>query len=99
MINITSIVQAVITLIVAIVATVVVPYIKSKTSAQKQEDLAALVEIAVQAAEQIYTGPGRGAEKKTYVLEWLKNRNIDISSSEVDAMIEAAVYALKDAWK
>jgi len=96
MFDITIIVEALIALIAAVITAVVIPYIKSKTNAQQQAEITAWVKIAVSAAEQIYTGSGRGAEKKEYVLEWLAQRNITVDAGKLDAMIEAAVYALKD---
>lgn len=94
-IDITVIIEAVFALIAAIITAVVIPYIKSKTTSQQQSDIASWVDIAVAAAEQIYNGSGRGEEKKAYVLEWLRSRGIDVDSEAIDAMIEAAVYALK----
>ena len=52
------------------------------------------MKIAVAAAEQIYTGSGRGEEKKAYVLEWLRAHGITVDDEKLDAMIEAAVYEL-----
>ena len=48
------------------------------------------------AAEQIYTGSGRGAEKKEYVLNWLHEHGVTVDESKLDAMIESAVYELKN---
>lgn len=62
--NITPIIEAVFALIAAIVTAVVVPYIKSRTTAAQQTEIAAWVRIAVTAAEQIYNGTGRGQEKE-----------------------------------
>lgn len=93
--DITPVIESVFALLAVIITTIVVPYIKSRTTAQQQEELAAWVRIAVEAAEQIYTGSGRGAEKKQYVLEWLHSHNITVDESKLDALIEAAVYALK----
>lgn len=61
--------QALIALAAAIVTGILIPYIKSKTNAQQQEIISQWVAIAVSAAEQIYNGPGRGEEKKAYVLQ------------------------------
>mgnify|MGYP001031862429 FL=1 len=93
--NITPIIEAALLLLAAIFTTVVIPYIKSKTTAEQQKEINAWVKIAVAAAEQIYTGSGRGAEKKAYVLEWLKQRGITVDEAKLDAMIESAVYELK----
>lgn len=63
--DITPIIEAVAALIAALIAAVVVPYIKSKTTAQQQAEINAWVKIAVAAAEQIYTGSGRGAGEES----------------------------------
>ena len=94
--NITPIIEAALLLLAAIFTTVVIPYIKSKTTAQQQTEINAWVKIAVSAAEQIFNGSGRGAEKKAYVLEWLKQRGITVDEAKLDAMIESAVYELKN---
>ena len=96
MIDITSIVNAVIALLAAVVSTFLVPWIKGKVEAQKLEKIMDWVTIAVSAAEQIYNESGMGEKKKQYVLDFLegKGRTGDINS--VDAMIEAAVYGLKE---
>ena len=96
--DITTIVQALFALVAAIITAVVIPYIKSKTTAQQQTQINAWVKIAVAAAEQIFTGSGRGQEKKAYVLQWLKERGITVDAEKLDAMIEAAVYELESGW-
>lgn len=93
--NITPIIEAALLLIAAVFTAVVIPYIKSKTTAQQQTEINAWVKIAVSAAEQIFNGSGRGTEKKAYVLEWLKQRGITVDEAKLDAMIESAVYELK----
>ena len=94
MFDATTIIEALFALIAAVISAIVIPYIKSKTTAQQQTQLASWVKIAVAAAEQIYAGSGRGAEKKAYVLEWLHGHNITVDADKLDAMIEAAVYVL-----
>ena len=94
--NITPIIEAVFALIAAIVTAVVVPYIKSRTTAAQQTETAAWVRIAVTAAEQSYNGTGRGQEKKKYVEDWLKAHGVTVDSEKLDAMIESAVYELKN---
>lgn len=93
--DITTIIEAVFALIAAVITAIVIPYIKSKTTAQEQTEINAWVKIAVSAAEQIYNGSGRGAEKKAYVLNWLLQHGVTVDESKLDAMIEAAVYDLK----
>ena len=93
--DLTPIFEAIGALLCAIVAYVLVPYIKSKTTAQQQAEINAWVKIAVSAAEQIYNGSGRGEEKKAYVLNWLAEHGITLDEARIDALIEAAVYELK----
>lgn len=94
MIDFTPVLQAVVGLCAAIITTFVVPYIKSKTTKEQQTQINEWVRIAVSAAEQVYEGPGKGDEKKAYVLTWLSNHGISIDADKLDAMIEAAVYEL-----
>ena len=92
--DITPIVEAVVAVVCAVVTCVLIPYIKSKTTAEQQKEINAWVKIAVAAAEQIFAGSGRGEEKKEYVVQWLKDRGITVDAEKIDAMIEAAVYEL-----
>lgn len=93
--DITIIIEVVFALIAAVITAIVIPYIKSRTTAQQQEQINTWVRIAVSAAEQIYTGSGRGEEKKAYVISWLREHGVTVDESKLDAMIEAAVYDLK----
>lgn len=92
--DITTIIEAVFALAAAVITAIVIPYIKSRTTAQQQAEINAWVKIAVAAAEQIYTGSGRGEEKKAYVLNWLAEHGITMDEERINALIEAAVYDL-----
>ena len=92
--DITIIIEAVFALMAAVITAIVIPYIKSKTTAQQQAEINAWVKIAVAAAEQIYTGSGRGEEKKAYVLNWLAEHGVTLDEERINALIEAAVYDL-----
>lgn len=94
MIDFTPILEAVATLAVALITTFAIPYIKTKTTAEQQRKINEYVKIAVTAAEQICNGPGKGAQKKAYVLTWLAGHGIAVDEDKLDAMIEAAVYEL-----
>lgn len=94
MIDLTPITQAAIILVAAVITTFIVPYIKSKTTHEQRTQIAAWTKIAVAAAEQIYSGPGRGDEKKKYVLEFLYEQGYTIDLDAVNALIEAAVHDL-----
>ena len=94
--NITPIIEAAAVLIAAIITAVIVPYIKSRTTAGQQRQINAWVKIAVVAAEQIFTGTGKGEEKKAYVLSFLAEHGVKLDEARVNALIEAAVYQLKN---
>lgn len=94
--DITPIIEAVVALIGAIVSAILIPYIKSRTSKEQQDEIAEWVKIAVAAAEQIYNGSGRGEEKKAYVLDWLTSHGLKVDEALLDGLIEAAVYELKN---
>ena len=96
MIDITVIVEAVLTLSIAAVSAFVIPWLKRKVSAEKLAEVSEWVKIAVAAAEQIYNGPGRGEEKKEYVINWLREHGITVDDAKLDALIEAAVYELNN---
>lgn len=95
MVDLTQVVSAVITLIVAIVSAFLIPYLKSKLGTEKLETVKFWVNIAVEAAEMIYVGTGRGQEKKEYVLSFLNSKGFTLNISEIDNLIEAAVLKLK----
>ena len=94
MFDITVIIEAVFALLAAIITAIVIPYIKSKTTASQQAEINDWVKMAVTGAEQIYTGSGRSEEKKAYVLNWLQEHGITVDAEKLDALIEAAVHDL-----
>lgn len=96
MFDITLIIEAVFALIAVIVTAIVIPYIRSRTTEAQQMEINGWIAIAVAAAEQLYKGEGRGTEKKAYVINWLSTRNIKVDHEKLDALIEAAVFELKN---
>ena len=92
--DLTPIVNAVITLIAAIVTTFLIPWIKSKIDAAKLAQIVEWVGIAVRAAEQIYNESGMGEKKKQYVLDFLADKGFTLDPNSINAMIESAVKEL-----
>ena len=95
MVNITAIIEAVIALILALVTTFLSPWIKTKISADKLAEVNKWVKIAVQAAEMIYTEAGAGAQKKNYVLTFLKEKGFTYDADSINTLIESAVLEMK----
>lgn len=88
------ILDAVMALIVAVMTAFVIPWVKSKTTASQYDQIKMWVSVAVQAAEQLYVGSGRGAEKKEYVVEFLRSKGLKVDADTLDKLIEAAVFDL-----
>ena len=95
MIDLTSILSAAVVLAAAILTAFLIPLIKRKVDAEKLEIIREWVGIAVSAAEQIFRGSGLGAEKKSYVLGFLRDHGFTVDAEELDTLIEAAVLELK----
>lgn len=82
----TAIFQAILTLLGAIITYWLVPYVKSKATAQQQANVAVLVRTAVAAAEQLY-GAGMGKAKLDYAQAWLNERGVKYSRAEIEAAV------------
>ena len=89
-----KIILAVIALLSAIITGVVVPYIRSKTTATQRDNIYTIVQLAVGAAEQIYFKPGEGEQKKQYVVNYLSSKGIKLTVEELNIFIESAVKEL-----
>lgn len=94
MTDITPIVIAFVSMVFAIIGIFLIPFVKSKVGDEKFKDISKWVQIAVNAAEQIYNESGMGEVKKEYVLEFLKKRGITMDIDSIDALIESEVYKL-----
>lgn len=97
MVDLTPIISAVLTLIISLVSAFLIPHIKAKTSEEQFNTIKLWVQIAVQAAEMLYVGSGRGEEKKQYVIEFLKSKGFTLNAEEIENLIESAVLELKQA--
>ena len=96
MIDLTGIISAVLTLIVAVLSAFLIPLIKRKVDAEKLATIQFWVGIAVDAAEQVFRDGGLGAEKKKYVVNFLEARGFSIDADELNNLIEAAVLEMKN---
>lgn len=83
-----------ISLISALVGYLLIPYLKSKTTTEQQQNIIFWVKVAVNAAEQIYKEKGQGKQKKEYVLEFLKSLGLKVTEEEAEILIEALVLEM-----
>lgn len=95
--DITQIVSLIIAVLGLLFTSIFMPYAKSKASKEQLELIYKAVKIAVYAAEQLF-GSGNGFKKKQYVIEYLASKGLyvdeEVISSDLNAMIESAVYEL-----
>ena len=71
-IDLTTIINAIIGLLAALVTYRLIPWIKAKTTNEQQAYIRALVKAGVYAAEQIYNTEGMGRQKMEYVQAFLQ---------------------------
>lgn len=82
--------------VAAIITAFVIPWLKGKIDADKLEEIELWVTVAAEAAEQLYVGSGRGAEKKAYVVQFLQEKGFTLDPDSLDKLIEAAVFNLPE---
>ena len=91
-----TILKVVVSVVAALVTAYLIPYIKARTSQATQEQVTGMVNTAVRAAEQTLKD---GSVKKDQVVSdmarWLSDKGIKMEASQLDALIEAMVYQLK----
>lgn len=93
-----NILKIVVSVVIAIIAYYVIPYIKRRIESDKYKDLLDMINIAVQAAEQAIKGKGMGKLKKenvmTFITSWAEKAGIKITQDQLSQLIESAVYEL-----
>lgn len=99
----TEILNIIVRIVLAIVSVLItgyfIPYVKSKVDSTKYNDFLTMVEMCVEAANQLYTKE-EWKEKKNYVfdlaLKYTSAHGVDLSLNEIDALIEGFVIAIKE---
>lgn len=95
-----EVLKAVLVLVIILIGRYAIPYIRLQLENTKYAWVLKWVDLAVKSAEQTITGERTGPEKKAIVTEFIKNmlikKNIAMSEDQVDTLIEAAVFAMKN---
>jgi hypothetical protein len=90
--------QLIIAITVLIATKYVIPLVKEKIGTEQLAVAEKWVRYAVMTAQQTLTA-STGAEKKTYVTEFLKElltaKNISLTDEQLNILIESAVKAMK----
>lgn len=104
-IDITTIIELALGIIIAIPMVIIIPKIKAwaacKLSAKQIEIAKIIIKAAVSAAEQIYINSEKsGSSKKKYVMEYAKNKlesiGFTFDTSEIEVYLEQAVKDMND---
>lgn len=88
MIDLTTLANALIALLAAVITAFVIPWIRSKTTAQQRELLESVIKSLVYAAEQLY-GAGNGADKLQYVIDRLHAMGYTVDLALIEATVKA----------
>ena len=86
-IDLTSIINAILGLLAALVTYRLIPWIKAKTTNEQQAYIRALIKAGVYAAEQIYNTEGMGRQKMEYVKAFMQRHGFDVDITEIEAAV------------
>ena len=85
-IDLTPIIQALITLMASWITLRVIPWLKAKTTERQYSFLLSAVSIGVSAAENLFPS-GEGAKKFEYVCSYLRRKGFAVDEAEIEAMV------------
>lgn len=94
-----QIIMSIITLLGILITSAVLPYIRSKISAEELDKLSYYITVAVRCAEQIYT-PEQWRDKKAYVMSYIRQiidskLSISLTDEQLDTIVEGIVNEIK----
>lgn len=94
-----QIILIIIPVLCTILTAYIIPYIKAKIGTENLSKYEYWVNIAVKAAEMIWTETGHGTDKKQYVIEFMNNmfnsKKTIITEEQINLLIESAVKNMK----
>ena len=94
-----SLILAIIPVLGTIITVFIIPLIKEKIGAEKLAKYEYWADLAVKAAEMLWTETGHSEDKKQYVVEFLTNmfnkKKVVITEEQMNILIESAVKQLK----
>lgn len=97
--DVTFIILKLVVSVCAVLVTVyLIPYIKTLREDKRYAQALDIVQTAVKAAEQSLkneTGEFKKSEVLSFVCQWLEKNGVKIEMSQLDRLIECAVYQMK----
>lgn len=89
-----NIILLTIPVIEAVITGILIPYIKTKTSAARMDEIGKWVTRAVQAAELLFDTPKSGDEKREYVINFIdkmfNSKKEVITKDQIRILLEAS---------
>lgn len=99
-IDITILIQALITAMALAVTYFVIPWLKTKLSAERREQVSYWLTVAVEAAEEAArSGKIAKSDKYQYVVNLLEAKGINFDEAETMALINSVVWELINKFK
>jgi hypothetical protein len=95
--DLTQIAVALISLVAAVLTTVLVPWLRARYGAENVKIAAEWVAVAIKMAEQTIRTKGSGEAKKEEVMAFLAGKGLRIDEETLKVMVEAAVFDLNRA--
>jgi hypothetical protein len=93
-----EVLQIVVSVAAALITAFLLPWLKAKIGEESWARLVEVVRVAVRAAEKAYEDEENNLVRQTakyeYVLSFLAEKGIDLSESELDALVNSAVQEL-----
>ncbi|MBE6955838.1 MAG: holin [Ruminococcaceae bacterium] len=93
MIDLTPLINALVAAAAVAVSLFLIPWLRSKTTAEQRSDLLRWVDVAVAAAQQLFSQCS-GQERLQYALSLLAEQGYDVNLRQVRDAVEAAVLKL-----
>lgn len=94
-----KVVSSILTILVAIITSVIIPWIKAKITAEQMEQIKKYTEYAVRCAEQIYS-PEEWQDKKAWVMDYItelinERLHLSLTYEDINTLVEGVVNEVK----
>jgi hypothetical protein len=86
-VDLTPLLQAVLSLCASLITMFLIPWIRSKYTAEQRQRIAAVYQTLVYAAEKMY-GAGEGAKKFQWVVDQLEAKGLSVDRATIEAEVQ-----------
>lgn len=97
--NLFQVIMLLIPVLSAIITGFIIPYIKTRISAARMDEITKWITKAVQAAEVLFDAPESGEEKREYVIGFVdrifNSKKEIITKEQIRVLLEASLQQMK----